>query len=90
MKQIHGEEKIMFKFDITNEELLDQAEFLYGYYVAKLQLLKKYNSYITKDKESEETFYKDMITACACYTQTVLTNTIKHERTDTEGGEIPH
>jgi len=89
MKKLDEAEQIMFKFDITNEELLDQSEFLYGYYVAKLQLLKKYNAYISKNKEAEETFYKDMITACACYHQEVLTKQIKNERTDTEGGEIP-
>jgi len=89
MKETVETEQKMFKFDITNEELLEQAQFLYGYYVAKLQLLKKYNNYISRDKAAEETFYKDMITACACYNQEVLTKTIKHERTDTEGGEVP-
>jgi hypothetical protein len=65
------EEERFFTFTGDEKDLLKQAEFLSAYFIAKLQILRRVNinMYITRQQAAEETFYKDMISACACFIQ---------------------
>lgn len=68
---VKSTEKSLFNFTTEPEELKEQIEFLLSYYVAKLKLLKSENfeGYITAKQAPEETFYKDVISACSLYLQ---------------------
>jgi hypothetical protein len=83
--------EILFNFDTSIEKELEQIEFLYGFYIAKLKLLRKNNpeSYTTRDLAEEEVFYKDMISACACYLQSLKLKKKKNERNNQESGNLP-
>ena len=83
--------EILFNFDTSIEKDLEQTEFLYGFYIAKLKLLRKNNPepYTIRDLADEEVFYKDMISACACYMQSLKSKKKKNERNNQEGGDIP-
>jgi hypothetical protein len=74
--------RILFKFDTTLDQETNQVEFLYAYYVSKLKLLRKnnYEPYTTKELSDAEIFYKDMISATACYIQSLKLKKIENER----------
>jgi len=65
------ERERFFTFTGNDQDLYKQAEFLSAYFIAKLQILKRSNTnmYITRQQAAEETFYKDMISGCACFIQ---------------------
>jgi hypothetical protein len=82
--------KILFNFDPGIKEEYNQVEFLYSYYVSKLRLLKSTNpeNYITKEMADTETFYKDMISATACYMQYLEKKKKEHEAAIRESEEL--
>jgi len=67
--KINPPNQVNFTFGKDKEELYNQAEFLVTYYVARLKLLKSENLYITAEQAAEETFYKDVISACMLFLQ---------------------
>lgn len=83
--------EIMFNFDTSIEKDIEQTEFLYGFYIAKLKLLRKNNPepYTTRELADEEIFYKDMISACACYLQSLKHKKKNNERSTQESGSLP-
>jgi hypothetical protein len=83
--------EILFSFDTSEEEEEKQIEFLYGYYVAKLRLLRNGGpeKYITKEQEDKEVLYKDMITSCASYIYSLKFKRINNEGNNQESGSIP-
>lgn len=83
--------QILFKFDTNLEEELTQVEFLYSYYIAKLKMLRKENlePYITKELADKEMFYKDMISATACYGHSLKQKKKQNERHNKESGDLP-
>lgn len=83
------ETQTLFNFSLTQRELLEQTEFLYGYYVAKLKQLRNTRSYVSKYRASEEILYKDIISACACYIQEVSKKPNKNEGFIEESGDFP-
>jgi hypothetical protein len=87
-KESVKETQTLFNFSLTQKELIEQTEFLYGYYVAKLKQLRNTRSYISKHRASEEILYKDIIAACACYLQEVSTKSNKNEGYIEESGEF--
>lgn len=93
MKQTEEKNKseILFNFDMNTKEESDQIEFLYIYYIAKLKLLRKsrLDWYITKEQADAETFYKDIISACACYMETLKLKKKKNEGNNQESGDLP-
>lgn len=74
--------EILFNFDTSIGKILEQTEFLYVFYIAKLKLLRKNNPepYTTRDLTDEEIFYKEMISACACYMQSLKSKKEENER----------
>lgn len=93
MKQIEEKNKseILFNFSTSIKEEQDQIEFLYTYYIAKLKLLRKsrLDWYITKEQADAETFYKDVIAACACYMEALKLKKKKNEGNNQESGDLP-
>lgn len=83
------EAQLLFTFDLTQKELLEQTQFLYGYYVAKLKQLRSAKLYVSSYKASQELFYKDMISACACYLQECSIKSKTDEGNNEEGGDLP-
>lgn len=83
--------EILFNFDTSIEKDLEQVQFLYGFYIAKLKLLRKNNPepYTTRELADEEIFYKDMISACACYIQSLKSKKKKNEGNNQESGDLP-
>lgn len=89
--------EILFNFDLNALEDTKQTEFLYSYYIAKLRLLRNnnYSPYITRDQDDQESFYKDMISATACYLQSLKKLSLKqlkkkqNERNNQESGSLP-
>lgn len=81
----------LFNFGTSIEGELQQTEFLYSFYIAKLKLLRKNNPepYTTKGLADEEIFYKDMISACACYIQSLKIKKKENERNNQESGSLP-
>jgi len=88
MKQTTEKDKLLFTFSLTQKEFLEQIEFLYGYYVAKLKQLRRRNSYVRKFRAAEELLYKDLIAACACYIQETLTNPMTDEGYNQESRDL--
>lgn len=100
--KINPPNQVTFTYGKEKEELYNQAEFFLIYYTARLKLLKKenFNLYITAEQAAEETFYKDMISACMLFLQdkkNLKTNN-EHETTirtsealsrDISPGELP-
>lgn len=82
--------EILFNFDTSLEEEIQQVEFLYSYYIAKLKLLRKDNPepYTTRELSDAELFYKDMISATACYLQSLKQKKVKNEKHNQEGGRL--
>lgn len=72
-----------FTFTGNSDDLLKQVEFLSSYFIAKLQILRKSNDFITREQAAEELFYKDMISACACYIQST-----KYEKSNKQSESI--
>jgi len=83
------EAQLLFTFDLTQKELVEQTQFLYGYYVAKLKQLRSARPYVNNYRAAQEVLYKDMISACACYLQECLTKPKIDERDDEESGNLP-
>jgi hypothetical protein len=77
------ERERFFTFTGDQKDLQKQVEFLSAYFIAKLQILRRSNDYITREQAAEELFYKDMIAACACFIQVK-----KHENTNKQGKSI--
>jgi hypothetical protein len=77
------ERERFFTFTGNSEDLLKQVEFLSSYFIAKLQILRRSNDFITREQAAEEIFYKDMIAACACFIQVK-----KHENTNKQSESI--
>lgn len=83
--------QILFNFDTSLQEEIQQVEFLYSYYIAKLKLLRKDNPepYTTRELSDAELFYKDMISATACYLQSLKQKKkVKDETNNREGGRL--
>ena len=91
MKEEATHFEILFNFDSTLETNLEQTKFLYGFYIARLKLLRENNPepYTTRDLTDEEIFYKDIISACACYIQSLKYKKKKHEGNNKESGNLP-
>lgn len=77
------QEERFFTFTGDQKDLLKQVEFLSAYFIAKLQILRRSNDFITREQAAEELFYKDMIAACACFIQVK-----KHENTNKQSESI--
>ena len=77
------ERERFFTFTGDQKDLQKQVEFLSAYFIAKLQILRRSNDYITREQAAEEIFYKDMIAACACFIQVK-----KHENTNKQSESI--
>jgi hypothetical protein len=60
-EQVKQEERF-FTFTGDQKDLQKQVEFLSAYFIAKLQILRRSNDYITREQAAEELFYKDMLT----------------------------
>ena len=82
--------EILFKFDTSLDEELNQVEFLYSYYISRLKLLRKYNyePYTTKELSDSEIFYKDMISATACYIQSLILKKKENDKRIRESKEL--
>lgn len=82
--------EILFKFDQSLDDEIDQVEFLYSYYIAKLRMLRKENPELctTKDLFDTETYYKDMISATACYFESLKIKKKKHDRRIKESAKL--
>lgn len=83
---------VTFTFGKDKEELYNQAEFLLVYYTARLKMLKAENAnlYTTAEQAPEETFYKDMISACMLFIQEKNTKpNINHEATTRPSETFP-
>ena len=83
--------EILFNFDLSIDEELNQVEFLCSYFIAKLKMLRKENPDLATNKElfDTETYYKDMISATASYIQSLKVKKKKHDRTIKQSAKLP-
>jgi len=82
--------EILFNFDLSIDEELNQVEFLCSYFIAKLKMLRKENPDLATNKElfDTETYYKDMISATASYIQSLKVKKKKHDRTIKQSAKL--
>lgn len=82
--------RILFKFDLSIEEEINQVEFLCSYYIAKLRMLRRENPELATTKElfDTETYYKDMISATASYLESLKVKKKQHDRTVKESAKL--